>query len=181
MRKKPPEWDGSLNATMLSRVWVERAGSESAVFGGARPLSDLVDMPIDTVYMSYGYAVPCYAMLCLCLLASLFLLSPSPFPRPSLTNSLSLSLSLSLPPRILVLPSSCVWPPCSSILLISPRDFFVPSFPPSHVISPSPPHSPLASSHSLPSSGSSSSFVFPLASTTSSGNGAGALVEGRWW
>lgn len=33
---------------MLSRVWVERAGSESAVFGGARPLSDLVDMPIDT-------------------------------------------------------------------------------------------------------------------------------------
>lgn len=57
-----PPWDGSLNATMLSRVWVERAGSESAVFGGARSLSDLVDMPIDTVYMSMD--MPCHATLC---------------------------------------------------------------------------------------------------------------------
>lgn len=52
-----PRWDGSLNATMLPPVWVERAGSESACLGRARPLSDLVDMPIDTVYMSMD--MPC--------------------------------------------------------------------------------------------------------------------------
>lgn len=100
---------------MLSRVWVERAGSESAVFGGARPLSDLVDMPIDTVYMSMDML--CHATLCLCPLV------------PSL--SLSPFASSSLRPH--------TWPPCSSILLISPRvtlGFFVPSFSPSHVISP---------------------------------------------
>lgn len=56
-----PRWDGSLNATMLPRVWVERAGSESALLGRARPLSDLVDMPIDTVYMSMD--MPCRAVL----------------------------------------------------------------------------------------------------------------------
>lgn len=54
---------------------------------------------------------------------------------PSLSPSLSLSLSLfvfsTLRPH--------TWPPCSSILLISPRvtlGFFVPSFSPSHIISP---------------------------------------------
>jgi len=131
MREKPPEWDGSLNATMLSRVWVERAGSESAVFGGARPLSDLVDMPIDTVYMSYGYAVPCYAMLCLCLLASLFLLSPSPTPSLlTLARSLSLSLSLSVSPpshpRSSILMRGLLVPPsCSSLLVTSLSPLFL--------------------------------------------------------
>lgn len=90
---------------MLSRVWVERAGSESAVFGGARPLSDLVDMPIDTVYMSYGYAVPCYAMLCLCLVTSLPSLS---FPPLLLSLSLFVFLSCSLFPRVAISPSSYV-------------------------------------------------------------------------
>lgn len=105
---------------MLSRVWVERAGSESAVFGGARPLSDLVDMPIDTCICLWI----CCAMLryaCAWLPFSL-----------SLFPSRPLSLSLSL--RLL----TC-GPPCSSILLISPQvtlGFFVPSFSPSHVISP---------------------------------------------
>lgn len=56
-----PQWDGSLNATMLPPVWVERAGSESARLGRARPLSDLVDMPIDTVYMSMD--MPCRSTL----------------------------------------------------------------------------------------------------------------------
>lgn len=76
---------------MLSRVWVERAGSESVVFGDARPLSDLVDMPIDTVYMSMDML--CHATLCLCLVASL-----------SSPHSSSLSLSL----RLLITPSSYV-------------------------------------------------------------------------
>lgn len=60
-REERPRWDGSLNATMLPRVWVERAGSESAALGGARPRSALVDMPIDTVYMSMD--MPCRTML----------------------------------------------------------------------------------------------------------------------
>lgn len=59
-----PQWDGSLNATMLPRVWVERAGSASALLGGARQPSDLVDMPIDTVYMSMDMPVSCHAKLC---------------------------------------------------------------------------------------------------------------------
>lgn len=88
---------------MLSRVWVERAGSESAVFGGARPLSDLVDMPIDTVYMSMDMLVPCYAMLCLCLVASLSL-------SPSFSRSLPPppALSLFVPLRIISSSSSYV-------------------------------------------------------------------------
>lgn len=45
-------WDGSLNATMLLRGWVERAEPESGAFGRLRLRSALVDMPIDTVYMS---------------------------------------------------------------------------------------------------------------------------------
>lgn len=107
---------------MLSRVWVERAGSESAVFGGARPWSDLVDMPIDTVYMSMD--MPCHATLCY---AWLLL---------SLTLSLSLSsfLFVSFPSPPL---RSHTRPPCSSILLISSRDFFVPSSSPSNVTVPS--------------------------------------------
>lgn len=114
---------------MLSRVWVERAGSESAVFGGARPLSDLVDMPIDTVYMSMDML--CHATLCLCLVASLSSLPPSLFPTRILPLCPSPFVSSTLRPHM--------WPPCSSILLISPRvtlGFFVPSFSPSHVISP---------------------------------------------
>lgn len=47
---------------MLPRVWVERAGSKSALFGRARPGSVLVDMPIDTVYMSMDMP-PCRATL----------------------------------------------------------------------------------------------------------------------
>lgn len=80
---------------MLSRVWVERAGSESAVFGGARPLSDLVDMPIDTVYMSMDML--CHATLCLCPVAPSH--SPSPFlslRRPIAPSSRMASLSLHL-------------------------------------------------------------------------------------
>lgn len=118
-RERPPEWDGSLNATMLSRVWVERAGSESAVFGGARPLSDLVDMPIDTVYMSMD--MPCHATLCY---ACAFSLSPPPslsFPL----SPLSLSLSLSSPPHLFVLIRGFLVPPsCSSLLVTSLSPLF---------------------------------------------------------
>lgn len=89
---------------MLSRVWVERAGSESAVLGGSRPLSDLVDMPIDTVYMSMD--MPCHATLCYAVpgyLSLSLLLSPSLF-FPSLPHHSVLIRGL------LVLPS------CSSLL-----------------------------------------------------------------
>ena len=55
-----PSWVGSLNATMLPWVWVERAEPESRAFGKSRVSSDLVDMPIDTVYMSMD--MPCHAM-----------------------------------------------------------------------------------------------------------------------
>lgn len=89
-----PPWDGSLNATMLSRVWVERAGSESAVFGGARPLSDLVDMPIDTVYMSMD--MPCHATLCYACACSPLSL-PLHFAPPFPTLSFFLSLRLVSP------------------------------------------------------------------------------------
>lgn len=92
-------------------------------------MSDLVDMPIDTVYMSMD--MPCHATLCYACAWLLLSLSPS----------LSLSLSPSVSSLHLVLftssPRPRIPPPCSSILLISSRDFFVPSFPPSHVISPS--------------------------------------------
>lgn len=111
---------------MLSRVWVERAGSESAVFGGARPLSDLVDMPIDTVYMSMD--MPCHATLCY---ACAFSLSPPPslsFPL----SPLSLSLSLSSPPHLFVLIRGFLVPPsCSSLLVtsLSPLFLFPRNFP----------------------------------------------------
>lgn len=75
--------------------------------------------------------MPCYAMLV-----------PGRPPSP-LTHSLSLTLTHSLPLCLSPFVSSSLrphtWPPCSSILLISPRvtlGFFVPSFSPSHVISP---------------------------------------------
>ena len=58
---------------MLPPVWVERAGSESARLGRPRPLSDLVDMPIDTVYMSMDMS--CRATLKLCSEATTYLLS----------------------------------------------------------------------------------------------------------
>lgn len=78
---------------MLSRVWVERAGSESAVLGGVRSLSDLVDMPIDTVYMSMD--MPCHATLCYA--CAWLLLSLSPPLHLSLSLfPLFLSLSLHL-------------------------------------------------------------------------------------
>lgn len=70
--------------------------------------------------------MPCYAMLC-CAWLPLFV-------SPSLPFSLFPFATSSLCPH--------TWPPCSSILLISPRvtcGFFVPSFSPSHVIPPPPP------------------------------------------
>lgn len=102
---------------MLSRVWVERAGSESVVFGGARPLSDLVDMPIDTVYMSMD--MPCHATLCYACASSPLSLSlslPSSLPRSPAALFLSFSLAASslsgLIRSLLVLPS------CSSLLAL---------------------------------------------------------------
>lgn len=109
-----PRWDGSLNATMLPPVWVERAGSESACLGRARPLSDLVDMPIDTVYMSMDMPCRGTAKAMLSLSLSFCLLFPSlVYARLCNSSFLIFPLPLIFPLSFLSSPSFLPLPPSS--------------------------------------------------------------------